>query len=175
MSILDRQGIPKFLICYDDGDLEFEDGIGTLIEFLFVSSKEADDNFEIHPLVQLSSRKWLKIHKEIEQKKEKILSLLSQKFPNGEYANWTTCEALEPHAQIILRYHYIPRDCRLGRAKILHNSAWFALARGNYGVARGRIQEAADIKWIVDVACLWVLRACGCCVPVGVACLEVGF
>jgi hypothetical protein len=83
MSILDRQGIPNFLICHDDGDLEFEDRIGTLIEFLFVSSKEASDNFEIHPLVQLSSRKWLKIHKEIEQKKEKILSLLSQKFPNA--------------------------------------------------------------------------------------------
>jgi tetratricopeptide (TPR) repeat protein len=160
MSILDRQGIPKFLICHhkhededeedddgdDDDDLEFEDAIGTLIGFSFVNSQENGDNFEMHPLVQLSTRKWLEIHEEIEQRKEEALSLLSQKFPNGEHANWTICEALEPHAQIVLRYQSVSQGCRLERAKILHNSAWFALARGSYMVARGRIQEAVRIR-----------------------------
>jgi len=147
MCILDRQGIPRFLIFEDDGDdLEFEDAIGVLIGFSFVSSQEDGDNFEMHPLVQLSTRKWLEMHREIEQRKEEALGLLSLKFPNGEYTNWTICEALEPHAQIILKYHYVPQRCRVERANILHNSAWFALSRGKYGVAKDRIQEAADTR-----------------------------
>jgi tetratricopeptide (TPR) repeat protein len=165
MSILDRQGIPKFLVCHhkhedededeedeedddgdDDDDLEFEDAIGTLIGFSFVNSQEDGDNFEMHPLVQLSTRKWLEIHGEIEQRKEEVLSLLSQKFPTGEHANWTICEALEPHAQIVLRYQSVSQGCRLKRANILHNSAWFAVERGSYMVARGRIQEAVRIR-----------------------------
>jgi hypothetical protein len=65
--------------------------------FSFVSSQEDGDNFEMHPLVQLSTRKWLEIHGEVEQRKEETLSLLSQKFPNGEHTNWTIFEALEPY------------------------------------------------------------------------------
>jgi hypothetical protein len=58
MCILDRQGIPRFFIFEDDGDdLEFEDAIGALIGFSFVSSREDGDNFEMHPLVQISTRK----------------------------------------------------------------------------------------------------------------------
>jgi hypothetical protein len=33
------------------------------------------------------------VHGEIDQRKEEALSLLSQKFPNGEYDNWKICEA----------------------------------------------------------------------------------
>jgi hypothetical protein len=47
------------------------------------------------------------MHGEIEQRKEEVLSLLLLKFHDGEHANWTICEALEPHAQIILQYHYV--------------------------------------------------------------------
>jgi hypothetical protein len=56
---------------------------------------------------------------------------LSEKFPTSKDANWKTCEALEPHAEIILRRSSICQSCRLKRVEILHNSAWFALARGN--------------------------------------------
>jgi hypothetical protein len=147
MCILDRQGIPRFLIFEDDGDdLEFEDAIGALIGFSFLSSQEDGDNFEMHPLVQLSTRKWLEVHGEIEKRKKEGLTLLSQKFPNGEHSNWTICEALEPHAQVILQYHYASQHCRLERAKILHNIAWFALSQGKYGVARSRIQKAVNTR-----------------------------
>ena len=148
MCLLDRQGIPRFLFCQDDdGDaLDFEDAIGTLIAFSFVEAENDGNIFQMHPLVQLSTKKWLEVHGEIEKSKEHVLSLLSEKLPNGEHANWKICEALDPHTGTVLGYHYTPRRCRLERAKILHNSAWYAWARGNYGTAGDRIQKAIDAR-----------------------------
>jgi tetratricopeptide (TPR) repeat protein len=148
MSVFDRQGIPRFLIHQDgnDDDLEFENAIGVLIGFSLVHSQADGENFDMYPLVQLSIKKWLEIHGEIEQRKEEALHLLSQKFPTGKYRNWPICEALEPHVQVVLRYDYNSQLCRLERAKILHNSADFALARGNYEVAMKRAKKAARIR-----------------------------
>jgi hypothetical protein len=92
------------------------------------------------------TRKWLEIHGEIEQKKEEALSLLAQKYPPGEHTNWKICEALEPHAQGVLKYHYATKRHRLERAEVLHNSAWYVWARGDYGKAKGRIQEAVETR-----------------------------
>ena len=148
MCILDRQGIPRFLFCQEDDSnaLDFEDAIGTLIAFSFVAAEKDGNIFQMHPLVQLSTRKWLEVRGEVEKRKEDVLSLLSEKLPNGEHDNWRTCEALEQHTQILLGYQFSSRDCRLERAKILYNSAWYSWARGNYGTAKGRIQEAAEIR-----------------------------
>jgi len=148
MCVLDRQGIPRFLFCQDDDSdaLDFEDAIGTLIAFSFVAAEKDGDIFQMHPLVQLSTKKWLEAHGEIEKRKEDVLSLLSDKFPNGEHANWKICEALEPHTRTVLGYLYTPQRCRLERAEILHNSASYARARGNYGRAGDRIKEAIDAR-----------------------------
>ena len=105
-----------------------------------------DDSFEMHPLVQLSIRKSLQEHGEIDQRREETLHLLSQNIPSGEYVNWKTCEDLEPHAQIILGYSHVPQHCHVERAKVLHNSAWYALARGNHRTAEARILEAVDTR-----------------------------
>jgi tetratricopeptide (TPR) repeat protein len=124
----------------------FEDAIGTLIAFSFVVAEKDGNMFQMHPLLQLSTKKWLEVHGEIEKRKEDVLSLLSEKLPNGEHANWKICEALDPHTRTVLGYHFTPHRCRLERAEILHNSAWYAWARGNYGTAGDRIQEAIDAR-----------------------------
>jgi hypothetical protein len=158
MSLFDRQGIPRFLVNQDDDDFEFDEAVGVLIGFSFIRSQNDGDSFDMHPLVQLSTKKWLELHGEMDQRKEEALSLLSQTLPTGEYENWTVCEVLEPHVQHILRYNYVPQSCKLGRAEILHKNAWFALARGNYATAETMAQETAstreDILGLEDAAAL---------------------
>ena len=147
MCVLERQGIPGFLFCQDDSDsLEFEDSIGTLIEFSFVAAEKDDSIFQMHRLVQLAMRKWLEMHDELEKRKEEMLSLLSDNYPRGVFENWKTCEALEPHAQAVLSYDYAPPQCKLEQAKILHHSAQYADDQGKYEVARGKVQEAVNIR-----------------------------
>ena len=64
MSVLDRQGIPDFLLCDDDDYLEFEDAIAPLNDFLLITSEADGENFGMHRLVQLATRTWLTSHNE---------------------------------------------------------------------------------------------------------------
>ena len=148
MCLLDRQGIPGFLFYQSNSgsSIDFEDSIGTLIEFSLIVEEKEKNSFEMHRLVQLATRKWLEMHEQMEKQKEEVLNLLADQFPNGEHSNWKICEALGPHAEIILKYKYLSQHCRLQQAGILHNSAWYALAQGKYAIAEIRIQEAIKIK-----------------------------
>ncbi len=146
MCMLDRQGIPEFLF-HEDGDqsLEFDEAIGILIRFSFVIEGKEQGGFEIHRLVQLATRKWIETFGEIQRVQEEALRLISQHYPDGEYRNWTICEALEPHAQIVLNYFFDSKDCKLQQKSLLHNGAWFALRRGRFNISEERVKRAIDI------------------------------
>ena len=114
MCMLDRQGIPEFLICQDgDQSLHFENAIGVLLQFSLVAEEREKHVFSIHRLVQLATRKWIETCGGSERFQEDALRLVYRQYPEGRYENWTTCEALEPHAQIILDNIYDSKDCQL--------------------------------------------------------------
>lgn len=146
MNVLDRQGIPEFLLLrsYDDA-MDFEDALRPLTDFSLITAEIGREAFDMHALVQLAMRKWLTVHGELERWQRESVRIISETFPAGKYENWKVCEALEPHAQTVLRYPYVVQHCRLERANVLHNSAWYAWARGNNGAASDRVREASNI------------------------------
>ena len=79
----------------DDG---FEDDVQTLRDYSFLSIS-TDETFEMHALVQLATRKWLKSNGKLEQWKQQYIKNLSIEFPTEEYENWTYCYMLFPHAK----------------------------------------------------------------------------
>lgn len=85
MSFFDRQGIPKYLLHWydrddgcdndlndkagmdleDDSDIKFEDEMLTLTYYTLIKTTVKDDTdnmFEMHRLVQLSTRNWLELN-----------------------------------------------------------------------------------------------------------------
>ncbi len=147
MCMLDRQGIPEFLFSEDgDQSLDFEEAIGTLIRFSFVAEEKELKNFAMHRLVQVATRKWIETYGEVERFQKEALRLVSHHYPKGEFENWRTCEALEPHAQIVLSYTYDSEPCKVQRSSILNNEAWYALEQGKFKLSENRIQEAIDIR-----------------------------
>jgi len=59
MAVLDRQGIPKYLLRRDsDGEVDIFDALGTLQAFSMITAEKGEDIFEIHRLVQLSVQRW---------------------------------------------------------------------------------------------------------------------
>ena len=147
MCMLDRQGIPEFLLCEDDDQsLKFEDAIGTLIQFSFVTEEKEQKVFAMHRLVQVATRKWIETYGEVERFQEEALRLVWHHYPNGEYENWSTCEALEPHAQIVLNYTYDSEPCKVQRSSILYNEGWYALKQGKFKLAEDKVQKAVDIR-----------------------------
>ena len=67
MSVLDRQGIPDFLLSpFFEDPLEFEDALCPLVDFSFVVARKGGTSFGMHSLVQLSMRRWLESCEELE-------------------------------------------------------------------------------------------------------------
>ena len=147
MCMLDRQGIPEFLFCKDgDQSLHFIEAIGTLIRFSFVIKEQEKKVFAIHRLVQLATRKWIETDGDVEKAQKEALRVVSDHYPKGEYENWITCEALEPHAQIVLNYIFESEDCKVRQSKILHYGAWYALSQGRFETSEERVQKAIEFR-----------------------------
>ncbi|KAM0795974.1 hypothetical protein BDR22DRAFT_919141, partial [Usnea florida] len=147
MCMLDRQGIPEFLICQDgDQSLEFENAIAVLLQFSLVVEEKGKNMFAIHRLVQLATRTWIETCGALQRFQEDALSLVHHQYPIGNYEDWKTCEALEPHAQIVREYIFDSKSCQLQQADILFNEASYAGGRGRFSDAEKLVQKAIDIR-----------------------------
>jgi len=157
MSFFDWQGIPEALLrirserkdsgqdqmqsadySNDDEDDSpkssvsdgFEDDIFTLRSYSFISINTDGTTFEMHRLVQLATREWLKAHKQQERWKEQFIKNLSTELPTGEYKNWVKCQTLYPHALSAVLQQPEEEDSLRDWASILHKAAWYAWSMG---------------------------------------------
>jgi hypothetical protein len=148
MSFFDRQGIPKALLSdYEDAGAEdknerdndeedstseasvddrFEDDVLTLRDYSFVSVTTDMDTLEMHSLVQLAMRKWLKGKKQAERWKQQFITNLCAAFPTGEYGNWEKCKELFPHTKAALTQPPESEAACNKWALLLYNAAWYA-------------------------------------------------
>jgi tetratricopeptide (TPR) repeat protein len=157
MSFFDRQGIPEALLrirserkdsgqdqmqnadySNDDEDDSlkssvsdgFEDDIFTLRSYSFISINTDSTTFEMHRLVQLATREWLKAHKQQERWKAQFIKILSTELPTGEYKNWVKCQTLFPHALSAVVQQPEEEDSLRDWASILYKAAWYAWRLG---------------------------------------------
>ena len=94
MAVLDRQGIPKFLLRGDSGAVELTTALGTLQAFSLIRAEVGGKSFEVHQLVQMATQQWLKHEGSLASWQEESLKALSAVFPSGKYETWTTCVAV---------------------------------------------------------------------------------
>jgi tetratricopeptide (TPR) repeat protein len=161
MSLFDRQGIPEYLLCKladvdnkadilvdttDKSAIDFEEDIHTLISYSLISSNIEGNVFEMHRLVQFSTKKWLGLYGEIERWKERYIMIMDRAFPEPEYENWTACQAMFPHAEVVLAYRPLNRKYLAQWATILSNAASYARDKGSYTVAEQMEQEALESR-----------------------------
>jgi tetratricopeptide (TPR) repeat protein len=159
MSLFDRQGIPESLLhdqyaadedkVDDEEGADFDDDINTLVSYSLVEMSRADGSeFEMHRLVQYSTKKWLELSGELEGWKERYVALMDRSYPVGRHANWKVCQALFPHAQAAA-------DSRPGNAEVkaleawasvLYKAAWYADEMGQYEAAREMNQSALEVR-----------------------------
>ena len=140
ISLFDRQGIPESLLCQsyqEDSEVEadFEDDIAILTSYSLVTINTEGNEFEMHRLVQFSTKKWLELYDELEHWKERYIKIMYQAFPVGLYENWATCQQLFPHAEMILLYCPTNEDYLEQWASILLNAAWYSDDKGSYDIA----------------------------------------
>jgi hypothetical protein len=151
MSFFNAQGIPEFMLYYYSQDRDsieelgqdrFEEDVDLLRSYSLVNVKGSGDIFEMHRLVQLSTRIWLRSVSEEEKWRGIFLSAVYKEFPTGDFVNWAKCQSLLPHIEGIKET--IPdNDEKIGEwVGILANAAWYLWTQGLYGQAEGLIKKS---------------------------------
>ncbi|KAF1971381.1 hypothetical protein BU23DRAFT_600253 [Bimuria novae-zelandiae CBS 107.79] len=141
------------------GDDEFGDDVVVLRNFCFISTDAGGTVFEMHALVQLAMRKWLKANSKLEQWKQQFVSNLCAAFPTGEYENWAACQALYAHAKAAIGQKPKDESSIAEWATVLYRAEWFAERIGNITDAKMLAMKAMKARKKVlgqeDEGTLW--------------------
>ena len=130
-----------------DNDIDggFEDDVAMLRDYCLIFADEAGDEFEMHGLVQLSTRRWLEAYRRQETFKQQFIEQMAASFPTGRYENWATCRSLFAHVQVALGYQPSKDTVEIW-ATLLHNGGWYAWSQGRYDVARQMLRKARKVR-----------------------------
>lgn len=148
MSFLDRQSVPDSLLTLEGEDsYDFEDAIELLNSFSLITRNESNDSSNMHRLVQVATRAWLlEYERSADTVAIEALNLLSARFPNGWYENWSICSQLIPHADAVLTsFAQCAESQAASKAQLLLNTASYFRRQGRFEPAEVRSAEAKAI------------------------------
>ncbi|KAK5651031.1 hypothetical protein OQA88_1504 [Cercophora sp. LCS_1] len=128
----------------DDIYGRFEDDVAMLRDYCLITMNEIGDEFEMHGLVQLSTRSWLEASGQQDTFKQQYIERMAALFPTGKYENWAKCRGLFAHVQVALGYR-LKKDT-LEWATLLHNGGWYAWSQGRYEVAQQMVRKARKVR-----------------------------
>lgn len=157
MCLFDRQGIPGNLlqdrylqgepqldveVGMNDSQREdrFNEDIATLQTYSLIKSGVNNHLFDMHRLVQFSTRKWLDLRGEMTYWQDTYISILDAEVPTDEYSNWQVCQALFPHVEAMMSYGLASQDCVLKRTSVLIRGGRYAQSKGQHEVAYKMLQ-----------------------------------
>lgn len=146
ISMFDSQGIPECLLQNGADRLRFEDAIMPLMSFSLVRKQANKGFFEMHRLVQLSTREWLKSNNELLSWIHEALTAMVKVFPSGQYETWSLCQALLPHAKEVLAHESTSEEDILNRAAICKKVGWYLLERGEYAAGEVALRGALEAR-----------------------------
>lgn len=127
----------------------FEDDLLVLRNYSFITVNRDGTTFEMHRLVQLSTREWLKASKQQERWKNQFIKNLYTEFPTGEYENWLWCRALLPHAQSAMALQPDEHGALEDWASILYKAAWYAWRVGKGMKAEKMSVQAMEVRKLI--------------------------
>ncbi|KAJ5290346.1 uncharacterized protein N7443_010599 [Penicillium atrosanguineum] len=143
MSFLEPKAIPRSILPTLTSEEEMDFSIGTLCGYGFLSRRDKGDIFDMHSLVQLSTRVWI----EGAQKTQQVIATATQHieecFPSDEYTNRGTWREYLPHALEILKRE---------ESKDLSERYSLLSKVGDCVLADGRAKES--VTFFQDV-CVW--------------------
>ncbi|KAL8958075.1 MAG: hypothetical protein Q9193_004798 [Seirophora villosa] len=168
MCLFDRQGIPETLLRHRypenlcevgspvnvdtdlpaNGDLGFEEDISTLTDYSLIRmANEEGTSFEMHRLVQSSTRWWLRSSEHLKGWQKKYIRIMAEVFPNGGYyGTWATCRALFPHAKVVLEYQPADSEHLIPWADLLTRAGDYALQMSYYSTAEEMSRRALEVR-----------------------------
>lgn len=149
MSIFNRQAIPQFLVQGGYDDLAFCEVMGPLLSFSLVRAETTGQMFELHRLVQITTRHWLERDNSRQYWVDCAIGRMAELFPPAfcQRDKWTACETLLSHVEEVLGNEAGSEHHRLKYARLLNDSSWYLIERkGDLLLAEERSKKALVIQ-----------------------------
>jgi NB-ARC domain/Tetratricopeptide repeat len=146
MSCVAQRGIPRCLLPSSTSKSDEVQAIGTLKAYAFITELDDRNFFDMHHLVQLAARNWLKTRGELFQRSGDVLNQVSRIFPFFQHENKNVCVAYLPHAQYVLTFQDYPEDSQTSLRILLHNVGEYFLRTGKYPEAQDLYQQTLQLR-----------------------------
>jgi tetratricopeptide (TPR) repeat protein len=145
MACLVRQNIPRSLLPVAPSKKQAIDAIGTLTAYSFITKHKFNDLFDMHRLVHIAMRNWLKQENKWRSWNQKALQQMSVIFPWPRRENRAVWMKYLPHAQTIITSIDLLGGIELP-STLLHNLAECSYITGNYSKAEQLNQQTLQLK-----------------------------
>ncbi|KAI9764071.1 MAG: hypothetical protein M1840_008875 [Geoglossum simile] len=134
MSCVDPKDIPQSLLPPAQSRKKETDAIGTLDAYYFVSRRPGNHALDIHRLVHLAMRNWLRREESLTQWAAKAMKRLEEVFPDHDHKNRSVWRAYLAHARYLLESDDT-KDVMQERTELLWKFAMRLYCDGRYGEA----------------------------------------
>ncbi|KAF2798308.1 hypothetical protein K505DRAFT_110599, partial [Melanomma pulvis-pyrius CBS 109.77] len=101
MSCIDPKAVPLSLLPPAQTKKREIDAIGTLSAYSFITKRPADQCFDLHRLVHLTTRNWLREQKLLSEWTAKTIARLAEVFPSSDNNNRILWRSYLPHVHYI--------------------------------------------------------------------------
>jgi tetratricopeptide (TPR) repeat protein len=146
MACLFYENIPRALLPASSSNRKMSDAISTLMAYSFVSERGPDGPYDIHRLVHLATRQWLQETDSLIMWSGKMISLLSDVFPTGQYENRAIWTEYLPHATHLLALSGPSGGDKTALVELLGKVGWCLESDGQYTAALDISQRELNLR-----------------------------
>jgi len=145
MSCLDPKAIPQSLLPPTQSRKRAVDAIGTLNAYSFITKRPADQCLDLHRLVHLATRNWLREDGSLAEWTTKAVARLADVFPNDDHRNRTVWRAYLSHTRYVLMSNLLHKGAE-ERLILLEKFGLCLLSDGRYDEAERPFVEVINMK-----------------------------
>jgi tetratricopeptide (TPR) repeat protein len=141
MACVDQTDVPLDLLPTASPREKGIDAVGTLDAYSFVSKRTAESALDLHRLVHLSTRNWLKKQELLSQRTQVAITRLLEVFPDNNHGNRSKWRRLLPHAKFAL-LSSLPGQENEARTNLVFKYAMALLSDGRFNEAEIYFNDA---------------------------------
>lgn len=164
MSAILRENIPLSLLPPAESYLEQTKAIGTLTSYSFLTQRKGEEAFDVHRLVYLATRNWLRRENQLSSWADRALKRLVDIIPYGGHLNREVWTQYLPHGIYVADKIEIARDSKKLMIDLLDRIALCQSTIGQYAAAEKlhrRILGLVEVSGREHPDTLWRMNEIG--------------
>jgi tetratricopeptide (TPR) repeat protein len=144
MACVEPKDIPQSLLPPGPTRKKEIDAIGTLNAYSFIIRRPADTALDLHRLVHLATRNWLRKEQQLSQSTEKAIMRLEEVFPNDSHENRSLWRTYLTHVRYVIESDLVDKDWKT-RMDLMWRYAMCLYEDGRWDEAEIPITQVLDI------------------------------